>query len=193
MAISGRPYQPRSPAEALQRGIALVTEDRQHDGFVLALPIWQNITLPYVRRHSRRGVLRLAQERDEASRVARRLDVRMPSVDASMTQLSGGNQQKAIFSRWVSEPLNVLLLDEPTHGVDVRSKGEIYELVRELASTGTSVVVASSELEELESLCDRVLLLRDARLIGELRGKDIGKQAILHALLGHREAEEVVS
>ncbi|MBR1231630.1 sugar ABC transporter ATP-binding protein [Bradyrhizobium sp. AUGA SZCCT0182] len=191
MFISGKPYRPREPTEALARGIALVTEDRQHDGFVPTLPIWQNITLPHVRRFRRRGFLRLRDEYNAAIGLARRLGVRMPSIAADMSQLSGGNQQKAIFARWISDRIDILLLDEPTHGVDVRSKSEIYDLIRELAADGTSIIVVSSELEEIEALCDRVLLLRNAELIGEVRGVDITKQTILHALLAGTNPRKV--
>jgi ABC-type sugar transport system ATPase subunit len=105
-----------------------------------------------------------------------------------MTELSGGNQQKVILARWISGALRVLLLDEPTHGVDVRSKSEIYVIVRGLAAQGVAVVVVSSELEEIEALCHRVLLLHDGEMIGEVRDRRIAKDAILHVLLsGGRE------
>ena len=100
-----------------------------------------------------------------------------------MSQLSGGNQQKAIFARWVTGPIRILLLDEPTHGVDIRSKAQIYDIIRDLAEDGAAILMVSSELEEMEALCDRVLLLRDGEAIGEVRGAQISKDAILHTLL----------
>ena len=113
----------------------------------------------------------------------------MPAVTALMTQLSGGNQQKAIFARWITGPIRVLLLDEPTHGVDIRSKGQIYDIIRNLAGEGVAIILVSSELEEFEALCDRVLLLREGRMIGEVDGQDISKDSILHTLLTGQQSQ----
>jgi ribose transport system ATP-binding protein len=155
---------------------------------VQTLPVWQNVTLPWTRRFSSRGFLRLSEERRAAARNTSRVGVKMPGIGAGMTQLSGGNQQKAIFARWVGKPApRVLLLDEPTHGVDIRSKGQIYEVIRQLASEGTGVLLVSSELEEIEALCDRALLLHRGELTTELRGEDISKEIILQGLLTGQE------
>lgn len=134
--------------------------------------------------------MRLGEERKAAKKSTSRLGVRMPSIEAMMSQLSGGNQQKAIFARWVTGPVRVLLLDEPTHGVDIRSKAQIYDIIRNLAAEGVAIILVSSELEEFEALCDRVVLLRDGQMIGEVRGEQISKDAILHTLLAgdHTEA-----
>lgn len=132
--LNGEACRFRSITDALDAGIGFVTEDMIADGFVETLPIWKNITLPWPKRFSSHGVFRLGQERMCAVRDAGRVGVKMPSVDAMMTQLSGGNQQKAIFARWISAPIRLLLLDEPTHGVDIRSKAQIYELIAELTS-----------------------------------------------------------
>jgi ABC-type sugar transport system ATPase subunit len=183
MLLGGEPYAPRHPADAIGAGVGMVTEERLVDGFVDQLTVGQNITLPWLARFRRHGLLRLRQERTAATRLAERLRVRTPSVTARMAELSGGNQQKAILARWTAGDLRVLLLDEPTHGVDIGSKAEIYAIVREHAARGVGVVVASSELEELEALCDRVLLLRAGRAVGELRAEAITKEAVLHGLL----------
>jgi ABC-type sugar transport system ATPase subunit len=161
----------------------MVTEDRIKDGFVDTLPIWQNITLPWGRRFSRWGFLDLGEERRKAKEVAVRLGVRMPAITALMTQLSGGNQQKALFARWITGPVRTLLLDEPTHGVDIRSKGQIYDIIRDLAASGVAILLVSSELEEIEALCHRALLLHRGQIIGELRGNEISKDFILQTLL----------
>jgi ABC-type sugar transport system ATPase subunit len=186
--IDGERQGWRDPSDALAAGVALVTEDRQEDGFVATLPIWQNVTLPWLKRFQRWGFLRRGEERTTASAAALRLGVRMPSIGALMTELSGGNQQKVIFGRWIAGTLRVLLLDEPTHGVDVRSKKEIHDIIRSLAADGVAAVVVSSEFEELEALCDRVLLLHEGEMIGEVREREVSKDAILHVLLaGARE------
>jgi ABC-type sugar transport system ATPase subunit len=195
IAIDGMRQAPGNPSEALRAGIAIVTEDRIKDGFVDALPIWQNITLPWAHRFRRWGFLNLGEERSTARQKADRLRVKMPAISALMTQLSGGNQQKAIFARWITGPVRILLLDEPTHGVDIRSKAEIYQIVRELAADGVAILLVTSELEEIETLCHRALILHRGKLAGELRGEEIAKDIILHALLtgeeeGDRKHEE---
>jgi ABC-type sugar transport system ATPase subunit len=190
ITLDGAPLEPRHPADAIARGVALVTEDRQRDGYAPDLPVWQTVTLPWLRRYQRSGLLSLGRERRVARDVVTRFDVRAASVEARMQELSGGNQQKVILGRWLTQPLRVLLLDEPTHGVDVGAKEEIYRIVRDLAARGVAVILASSELEELEGLCARVLLLSEGRVIGELRGDDIDKPTILAALLARRLPED---
>jgi ABC-type sugar transport system ATPase subunit len=190
VTLDGDPLEPQHPADAIARGVALVTEDRQRDGFAAGFPLWQTVTLPSLGRYRRRGLLNPAREREAARDVVARFDVRAASVESRMEELSGGNQQKVILGRWLTQPLRVLLLDEPTHGVDVGAKEEIYRIVRDLAAGGVAVILASSELEELEGLCARVLLLADGRVIGELQGDDIDKPTILAALLARRLPED---
>jgi ABC-type sugar transport system ATPase subunit len=186
--VDGEPQLFRDPSDALAVGVALVTEDRQEDGYVQTLPVWQNVTLPWVRRFRHWGLLRLRDERAVATNATSRLGVRMPSITARMAQLSGGNQQKAIFARCISGSLRILLLDEPTQGVDIRSKREIHDIIRGLAAEGVAVVLVSSEFEEFEALCHRVLLLHDGAAIGEVRGRKIARDSILHTLLaGHHK------
>ena len=181
--IDGELCRFRHASDALAAGVALVTEDRIEDGFVPTLPIWQNVTLPWSANYRRRGFMQIKKEVADAERHCRTVGVRMPSIMAQMTQLSGGNQQKAIFARWISASVRVLLLDEPTHGVDIHSKAQIYDIIRGLAQDGCAILMASSELEEFEALCDRVLILRDAWIADEIAGSEINKDKILHALL----------
>lgn len=181
--VDDKPRTYRDVSDALHAGIAMVTEDRIKDGFIDTLPIWQNITLPWGHRFNRWGFLELGKERRTAKQMAVRLGVRMPAITALMTQLSGGNQQKAIFARWITGPVRILLLDEPTHGVDIRSKGQIYNIIRELAGNGVAILLVSSELEEIEALCHRALLLHRGEVIGELSGNEISKDFILRTLL----------
>ncbi|MHA6687320.1 sugar ABC transporter ATP-binding protein [Mesorhizobium sp. A556] len=185
--LDGKVCRFASASDALDAGIGLVTEDRIADGFVDTLPIWKNITLPWAKRYSGRGFLKLGHERTSASRDAARVAVKMPSVDALMTQLSGGNQQKAIFARWISAPIKLLLLDEPTHGVDIRSKSHIYELIRDLTKRGVSILLVSSDTEELVGLSDRVFILSSGHFRSELSGDEINKDRILHSLLDEEE------
>jgi len=190
--LEGREQAIRSVPDALRAGIALVTEDRNHDGYVDGLPIWQNVTLPWLTRFRAAGFVRRREEQRRAQAATERFAVRMPSIDASMSALSGGNQQKILFARWLIGPVRLLLLDEPTHGVDIGAKSQIYAAIRELAAEGRAVLVVSSELEELEALCDRVLLLKDGVLDAELSGAEISKDAMLHRLLSPSGATETV-
>jgi ABC-type sugar transport system ATPase subunit len=183
MSLEGGPYSPRHPSEAIEAGVAMVTEDRHHDGLVQSLPVWQNTTLPWVTRFRRGILLRLHTERVAAEKQTRRLGVRMPSIDATMSLLSGGNQQKVVLAKWISGSPRMLILDEPTHGVDIGSRYEIYDIVKGLAARGVAIIVVSSEFEELETLCDRVLLLRAGRLLGELSDSDVTEDRILSRLL----------
>jgi ABC-type sugar transport system ATPase subunit len=177
--LRGRRIHVADPADAVREGIALVTEDRKVDGFIPTFTVGQNLSLPWLRSLRRFGLIDLRREAREGREVMARFDIRARSVESRMTELSGGNQQKAILGRWLSRPLAVLLLDEPTHGVDVGAKARIYEIIRGLAAQGVSTVIISSELEELEGLCSRVLLLAEGRLVGELRGEEIEKGRML--------------
>jgi ABC-type sugar transport system ATPase subunit len=189
MWLGGRPYRPRDPADAVAAGLALVTEDRKQDGFAAEDPVWQTISLPSLKRfRGRTGVLSLRAERRFADDVARRFDVRSASTASLMRELSGGNQQKAILGRWLSREPALLLLDEPTHGVDVGAKDAIAATIRDVAERGTAVIVVSSELDELEALCDRVLMLVEGRSVGELAGPELTTSAMLETLFRTRAA-----
>ncbi len=190
MTLDGAPYRPRHPADAIARGIALVTEDRKVDGFVGGFPLWQHITLPWLPRFTRGGSLRFSRERQAAAETTARLDVRAASLSTRMRELSGGNQQKAILARWLLGDLRILLLDEPTHGVDVGAKEEIYAIIRDLAARGVAVVLVSSEFEELETLCHRVILIREGAQVGVLRAPNLHRADML-AVLFTRESHEV--
>jgi ABC-type sugar transport system ATPase subunit len=190
MLLDGEEVAFTHPSDAIRRGIAMVTEDRKRSGFVPNLSTGENITLPNVRQFGRNGILRLNAERVYAREAVRRFDVRTRSIRTPITELSGGNQQKAILARWLSQNVRVLLLDEPTHGVDVGAKEEIYRLIKDVAAQGVAVVVVSSELEELELLCSRVLLLREGTVIGAATGDEISKARMLADLYEHDAAME---
>jgi ABC-type sugar transport system ATPase subunit len=184
--LEGRPVKLKHPADAIKRGVAMVTEERMRDGLVESFPIWQTITLPWLRKFASAGLLRRQRERRAAHEAARRFDVRARSVRTPIRELSGGNQQKVLLARWLSQPVRVLLLDEPTHGVDVGARDQIVTMIRQIAADGVCVIVVSSELEELERLCSRVLLLVEGTVIGELTGTDVKKPKMLDELYSHR-------
>ncbi|MGH2662939.1 MAG: sugar ABC transporter ATP-binding protein [Actinomycetota bacterium] len=187
LLLEGQEVRFRHPADAVARGVGLVPEDRHAMGFLGGAPIWQNVTLPWLSRFKRAGILSLGREREAAEDAVERFDIRARSIGMPMRELSGGNQQKTILAKWLTGPLKVLLLDEPTHGVDVGAKEEIYRLIRRLAAEGVSIIVISSELEELEGLCTRVLLLVEGRIVGELVGEDITEANMLGVLYAEHD------
>ena len=184
--LNGEEVRFRHPADAVAKGVGLVTEDRQHDGFLANAPIWKNISLPWLRRFRRGLLLSLERERQVAREAVERFDVRARSIRMPMSDLSGGNQQKAILAKWLSQPLQVLLLDEPTHGVDVGAKEQIYRVIGDIAAKGIPVILISSDLDELEGLCSRVLVLVEGRIVDELRSDDITAANMLGALYAER-------
>jgi len=181
------------PRDAIEHGIVMVTEERKADGYVPAFTISETITLPWLHRFARAGWLSLGRERLYARRAMKRFDVRARSEAVEIRDLSGGNQQKAILARWFTDDVKLILLDEPTHGVDVGAKDEIYRIVRDIAARGVPVIVISSELEELEGLCDRVLVLVRGEVVEELAGASINKPEMLRAVFAERPRQEVRS
>jgi ABC-type sugar transport system ATPase subunit len=157
-----------SPRQSVGHRVAMIPEDRRAQGLVLARSVRENITLPHLRRCSRAGVLSPKRERRLASAMVERLDVRPPRLEGTVALLSGGNQQKVLFSKWLLDDPRVIVLDEPTRGVDIGNKHRIYELIVELARSGAAVLLISSELEEVVELSHRVLLMRRGEIVGEM-------------------------
>ena len=184
MVLDGRRYRPRHAMDGVGAGVALIPEDRKEQALVLFAPVKANVTVGVLRELSRRGVLRPKRQREEAQRIAEGVNVRMRSVDQPIGSLSGGNQQRAIFGRAFAAKPKLLLLDEPTRGVDVGAKAEIYELVDRAAEAGTAVLVASSELEELLWICHRVAVMNHGRVVAVLDRADATKERIMTAAAG---------
>jgi ribose transport system ATP-binding protein len=165
--MRGEPVLIRSPSEARAAGIAYVPEDRSEAAFE-SLSVLENITMPSLSEYWRMGRLHSRLERDDARNASRTFHVKSESIDALLGTLSGGNQQKALLARWLRRRPSVILLDEPTQGVDLPTRVEIYTLLQDAVRNGAAVLVVSSEFEELEALCDRVLILRQGRIFGEV-------------------------
>ena len=177
--VSGKAVRPRAPRQAMAAGIGLVPEDRKLQGIFAGAALWRNIGMAsFHDLFSWAGFVDEGKARTAASEQMRRLNVRATSPNQNIAVLSGGNQQKAILGRWVLRRPKVLLLDEPTAGIDVGAKAEIYQLIRQLAADGTAIIVASSEFEELIGLCHRILIMRDGRIVRDVDGR----QATEHAL-----------
>ncbi|QDT63422.1 sugar ABC transporter ATP-binding protein [Calycomorphotria hydatis] len=179
--LDGEPVALNSPNEAMAAGIGLVTEDRKRLGLFAHMNVRENITICTLRDSARAGVLSGKQERAAARQGVEELGIRCDGVNALVMSLSGGNQQKCIISRWLKTQPKVLLLDDPTRGIDVGAKAEIYRVIDELAAGGMSLIVTSSELPELMTLCDRILVLCEGRVTGQFSREEFSEQAIMEA------------
>ncbi len=177
--LEGRPVAFRHPAQAVRAGVALVTEDRKRLGIFANLNVAHNVTISALREAARLGWIHLRRERDAAARSVAQLGVKTSGLDASIASLSGGNQQKAILARWLLTRPKVLLLDDPTRGVDVGAKAELYRLMDSLCRQGLGIIVTSSELPELLTVCDRILVLCEGYVTGELARQDATEQRIM--------------
>jgi ABC-type sugar transport system ATPase subunit len=186
--LEGREVKFRHPAEARRAGVALVTEDRKRFGLFAQMTVGENITICTLRQAVQGGLVSRRRERRLAERIVHQLGVRTSGVDAAVTSLSGGNQQKTILGRWLLTQPKVLLLDDPTRGVDVGAKAELYRLINQLCRDGLGIMVTSSELPELLTLCDRILVLCEGRLTGEFGRQEATEQRIMEAAT-HRQMQ----
>jgi L-arabinose transport system ATP-binding protein len=178
--LAGRPVRFRHPRDAIRAGVVLCPEDRKDEGLFPHLSVLENINLSARRRQSRwRMVLRGSWEKENADRQIQSLGIRTPSPRQMMRNLSGGNQQKAILGRWLSESVRVLLLDEPTRGIDVGAKAEIYRVMMDLSGQGMAIVMVSSELSEVLGVSDRILVMREGVLAGDLPRDEATPEKVL--------------
>jgi ABC-type sugar transport system ATPase subunit len=166
--LDGRLLDLRSPRDAIAAGIGLLTEDRKLQGLVLGHSVRENFGLPNLARLSRRGFVQLGRERAEFGRYVEQLKIKIPSQEQRAGNLSGGNQQKVVLAKWLARNCDVLIFDEPTRGIDVGAKFEIYLLMNELVAAGKSIVMISSELPEVLGMADRILVLHEGRVTGEI-------------------------
>ncbi len=176
-----------SPADAMRLGIVYVPEDRHEQGLILDFSIAENISLPIARRLSRLLVMDRGRERDLATDYSKQLQVRSTGVRQSVSGLSGGNQQKVVIAKWLATKPTVLLLDEPTHGVDIGAKAEVHRIISQLALQGMAIVLISSELPELMGMADRVLVLHEGRVAAGFSRDELSQERIMAAATGHAE------
>ena len=175
----GKKFSVRHPFEALRTGIAYLPEDRQKQGLILKWSIGRNITLPILNRTSRHGWTSDCRERSRAEQLFRELNIKATGIDDLADSLSGGNQQKVIVAKLLALDLKLLILDEPTKGVDVGAKNAMYEIMNNLAEQGFGILLVSSEMQEVLSLCDRILVMKEGRIRGELNGQEATQEKIL--------------
>ncbi|HEY5456792.1 MAG TPA: sugar ABC transporter ATP-binding protein [Acidothermaceae bacterium] len=184
MELAGRSYWPRGPADGTAAGIALIPEDRKQQALILFAPIHSNVTVSILRNLSSKGILTPKRERNAAKKITADVKVRMQSIDQPVGSLSGGNQQRVVFGRAFATQPKLLLLDEPTRGVDVGAKAEIYELIDRAAQQGMGVLVASSELEELLWMCHRIVVMNHGLIVDVIDREDASKERIMTAAAG---------
>lgn len=166
--LDGRLLEIRSPRDAIDAGVCLLTEDRKHQGLVLSASVQENFALPNLLRLSRHGVIQRDTERNRCRDYAERLRIRLDVLGAPASQLSGGNQQKVVLAKWLERNAEVFIFDEPTRGIDVGAKYEIYLLLNELARQGKAILMISSELPEVLGMSDRILVMHGGRITGEI-------------------------
>ncbi len=181
LTLKGKEYRPTGAADALRHGIGLVPEDRKLQGLMLQMSVKENATLSVLTRLSRWGFLRAAAEKTLFTPAAQRLRLKAASPDIAVGNLSGGNQQKALLARAIFADPDVLFLDDPARGIDVAAKEDIYRLVHELAASGKSILLASSELPELMRCSDRILVLKDGRMTGLFKTENATQETIMAA------------
>ncbi len=182
--LQGKRVEIRTPSAAMAQGIGLVPEDRKRQGLVLQMSAQSNTTLPLLERLARLSFIRTDEERDLTATYFERLRVRAPGLDSLAAGLSGGNQQKLVLAKWLAAQARILILDEPTRGVDVGAKAEIHALIDQLARNGNAILLISSELPELLRLSTRILVVRGGRIAGELSRAEASQDALVRLMAG---------
>ncbi len=184
MSLNDKSFKPRNPGDAIDQGLVYVPEDRQHQGTILTLPIFQNITLPQLGGLSRSGFIDMAREYDVARKYATRLQLKAASLSENVENLSGGNQQKVVIGKWLATNPNVIIVDEPTKGIDIGSKAAVHKFMGELVAQGLSVIMVSSELPEIMGMADRVIVMHEGRIVARFDRDDMTAEAIVTAATG---------
>jgi rhamnose transport system ATP-binding protein len=184
ITLNGRPCNFASPSDAIEAGIVYVPEERGRQGVVLGLPIFMNVSLPSLSTTSKSGVLRLRNELALAREFTQRLDLRASSLSQDVATLSGGNQQKVVIAKWLATAPHIIILDEPTKGIDIGSKAAVHEFMGELVARGLSVIMVSSELPEILGMADRVIVMREGKIAGVFENKNLMPETLVKAAAG---------
>ncbi len=182
--LDGKPIRIRHPKDAIQAGMGFVTEDRKRQGLLLEDSICRNISMPILKRISKWMVLDKKKERSCAEEQKELLRIKTPSVDVTANSMSGGNQQKIVLAKWMAADCKIIFMDEPTRGVDVGAKSEIYRLMNELTKKGIAIVMVSSEMEELLGMSDRLIVLHEGRMMKELKKEEFSQENVMHYASG---------
>jgi ribose transport system ATP-binding protein len=183
--VRGQERKISSPRAAIDLGLGFLTEDRKHQGLVLVLSVQENICLPSIARFAQLGVMSPARETAAAAKHIAGLRIKTPGPHQRVVNLSGGNQQKVVLGKWLTTDADILIFDEPTRGIDVGAKVEIYQLINQLAARGAAILMISSELPEILGMSDRILVMHAGRLAGEFSAAEATQEKLLAAALGH--------
>jgi ribose transport system ATP-binding protein len=183
MLLEGKPFRPRRPHDAIEAGLALVTEDRKSQGLILGMSVRENVTLPHLGDFVHHGRIDRSEEAAAVAKLAADLHIRTPTLEQLVRNLSGGNQQKVVLAKWLLEKAKIICFDEPTRGIDIGAKAEIYELMAALAASGTAILMASSELPEVLGMSMRIAVLHEGRIArifgrGEASQEEIMRYAV---------------
>jgi len=184
IVLDGNPIAPRSPADAVEAGIVYVPEERGKQGVITGEPIFKNVSLPSLDKTSRRGFIRMAEEFALARTYTERLDLRASSLSQNVSTLSGGNQQKVVIAKWLATLPKVIILDEPTKGIDIGSKAAVHGFMAELVAQGLSVIMVSSELPEILGMSDRVVVMREGHIVETLENKGLQPETLVRLAAG---------
>ncbi|HTV67697.1 MAG TPA: sugar ABC transporter ATP-binding protein [Rhizobiaceae bacterium] len=184
ISLAGQPIAPKSAADAIDAGIVYVPEERGRQGVVIGMPIFKNVSLPSLHRTSKSGVLQLAEEFRLARTYTERLDLRASSLSQDVGTLSGGNQQKVVIAKWLATEPKLIILDEPTKGIDIGSKAAVHGFMAELVAQGLSVVMVSSELPEILGMSDRVVVMREGRIAATFDNTNLDAETLVRAAAG---------
>lgn len=183
IAVSGREVKISHPAHAIAAGIGLIPEDRKKEGVILKHEIYKNATLVQLKKMRSMGMLQTRKEKDFTNQAVSRLSIKIPSLAAPVMKLSGGNQQKVVVSKWLDEHMKVLIFDEPTKGIDVGAKEDIFRTVEDFAKMGMGIIFISSDLNEVIRTSDRILVVRDGKILKDVENKDITQKDIMEIIL----------
>jgi len=184
LKLDGKTLEIQDPQDAIKHGIYLIPEDRRSAGLITNISIRENVTLPSLERYAPGGLIAFDREKVEATAVCRKFNVKASSIEVNAANLSGGNQQKVVLAKWLSLDPKVLIFDEPTRGIDVGAKAEIYELMRKLAESGVAIIMISSDMEEVLNVSDRVAVMHEGNVKGTLTREQCSEENIMRLAVG---------
>ncbi len=190
ISIDGAPVKIRSARDAIRQGIYLIPEDRRHSGLIVDVSVRENITLPALSRYASAGLISNEAESRTAKTMCEKLNVKTASIETKAANLSGGNQQKVVLAKWLSLDPKLLIFDEPTRGIDVGAKAEIYTLMRKLAESGVAIMMISSDMEEVLGESDRIAVMREGAITGILEREAASEEAVMRLAVGAAESSE---
>ena len=182
--LGGKPLNIVSPSQAIASGVYLVPEDRRNEGLIVDFNVRENITLPALHQYAKAALIDTAKETRTAQEMCTAIRIKTPSPEVRAANLSGGNQQKVVLARWLALSPRVLIFDEPTRGIDVGAKAEIYSLIRDLAVRGVAIIAISSDMEEILGISDRIAVMHEGRLRGILNRPDFSEEAVMRLATG---------